>query len=480
MLKLFTILFSLVLFVLFFESCHEIEKKPPNFVFILVDDLGWTDLGCYGSDFHETPNIDRLASESMLFTNAYAACPVCSPTRAAIMTGKYPSRLNITDWIPGDDPKNRELMGTMDQNELALKEITLAEALKQDGYNTFFAGKWHLGDEGFFPEDQGFDINQGGYHRGSPPGGYYVPYKNPKLGDGPKGEYLTDRLTQESIRFMEENKDHPFLLYLSFYTVHTPIQANTDYIEKYRDKLIEMGDSLAERLPEHKAFTTQQQLNADYASMVHALDINIGRLLGAIDDLDISDNTVIIFTSDNGGLTTITNPNWTAPTSVKPLRAGKGWCYEGGIRVPLIIKTPEMNTSLICAEPVISMDFYPSILELAGISPLPDQHIDGTSLSPLLHGTKKLEREDIFWHYPHYHTSGWTPGAAIRSGKWKLIEFYELNKTELYDLETDPGENNNLADISPEKVNELSNKLFQLQQNTGAKFPTKNENFTAP
>ena len=278
---------------------------------------------------------------------------------------------------------------------------------------------------------------------------------------------------------MKENKDRPFLLFLSFYTVHTPIQANNAYVDHYREKLHELGEPDADRMPEHMAFTTQQQLNADYASMVHALDVNIGRLLGTIEELGISDNTVIIFTSDNGGLSTITSPNWTAPTSVKPLRAGKGWCYEGGIRVPLIIKTPEMNMSSVCDKPVISMDFYPTILELAGITPMPDQHMDGANLSPLLHGTKELEREDIFWHYPHYHSSGWTPGAAIRSGKWKLIEFYEPDITELYDLENDPGESNNLADIYPEKVNELSKKLFQLQQNTGAKFPTKNDNYTA-
>ncbi len=395
------------------------------------------------------------------------------------MTGKYPSRINITDWIPGDDPQNRKLLGTEDQNALALAETTLAEALKQNGYKTFFAGKWHLGDEDCFPEDQGFDINIGGHHRGSPPGGYYTPYKNPKLSDGPEGEYLTDRLTDESISFIKENKERPFLLYLSFYTVHTPIQANIDYVEKYREKLTEMGNPAVERLAEHNAFTTQQQLNADYASMIHALDENIGRLLETIEYLGISDNTVIILTSDNGGLSTITNSNWTAPTSVKPLRAGKGWCYEGGIRVPLIIRTPDMRDATVCDLPVISMDFFPTILELSGIPALPDQHKDGISLSTLLNDGNDPGREELFWHYPHYHSSGWTPGAAIRSGKWKLIEFYELDKTELYDLESDPGENNNLADIYPEKVNELSKKLFHLQQNTGAKFPTKNDNYTA-
>ncbi len=477
MVRLLKTLVSFIIILFVISSCKHSADKQPNFVFILVDDLGWTDLGCYGSTFHETPNIDQLASESMLFTNAYAACPVCSPTRAAIMTGKYPSRLNITDWIPGDDPKNRELLGTTDENELSLQEITLAEALKENGYKTFFAGKWHLGDEDFYPENQGFDINIGGHHRGSPPGGYYTPYKNPKLTDGSEGEYLTDRLTDESISFMKENKENPFLLFLSFYTVHTPIQANKEYISYYQEKLQDMGNPVTERVPEHEAFSTQQQLNTNYASMVHAMDANIGRLLSAIDVLGLSDNTVIIFTSDNGGLSTITNSSWTAPTSVRPLRAGKGWCYEGGIRVPLIIRTPEMKKPIVNNEAVISMDFYPTMLELAGLPLLLDQHIDGQSLSHLLHGSVEFEREDIFWHYPHYHSSGWTPGAAIRSGKWKLIEFYDLNKVELYNLESDPGESTNLAGEYPEKIEELQGKLLLLQENTGAKFPLKNDTY---
>ena len=465
---LITIFASVVLL----SGCEH-DKEPPNIVFILVDDLGWTDLGCYDSEFYETPNIDQLAAEGMLFTNAYAACPVCSPTRAAIMCGKYPSRLNITDWIPGDDPANRILLGTLDSNEMDLDEITLAEAMRQNGYTTFFAGKWHLGDEGFFPEDQGFDQNLGGHHRGSPPGGYYTPYNNPKLSDGPEGEYLTDRLTTESIKFIEENKQNPFLLYLSFYTVHTPIQANIDYVEKYKKKLTQIGNPAVERLAEHKAFTTQRQLNPEYASMVHALDVNVGRLLNYLDESGLSDNTIIIFTSDNGGLSTITNPNWTAPTSIKPLRAGKGWCYEGGIRVPLIIKSPD-HTFSKCDVPVISMDFYPTILELAGLPLLPEQHKDGVSLIPLIKGGQSLAREELFWHYPHYHSSGWTPGAAMRSGNWKLIEFYETGTAELYDIENDPGETRNLAEVYPEKVLELKKILERLQTETAAQFPTLN------
>jgi arylsulfatase A-like enzyme len=472
-----SLLLIVIISIFLLSDCQNDKEQLPNVVFILVDDLGYTDLGCYGSSFYETPNIDKLASESMLFTNAYAACPVCSPTRAAIMTGKYPAKLNITDWIPGDDPKQRELLGTEDQNELSLEEFTLAEALKQNGYKTFFAGKWHLGNEGYFPEDQGFDINIGGHHRGSPPGGYYTPYNNPKLIDGPEGEYLTDRLTTESIRFIEENKANPFFVYLSYYTVHTPIQANKTYVEHYQQKLLKLGDPVVDREAEHDAFTTLQQLNADYASMVQALDINVGRLLETLDEQGLSDNTIVIFTSDNGGLTTLTNKNWIAPTSVRPLRAGKGWCYEGGIRVPLLIKAPGINNASRSEEAVISMDLYPSILEIAGLPPLPEQHQDGISLLPLMEGEQNLERDVLFWHYPHYHSSGWTPGAAIRSGKWKLIEFYESGNIELYDLETDPGERINLADNFPEITSQLQKRLQNLQTSCNALFPVKNPSF---
>ncbi len=330
----------LFLLILTLISCSTEPAGQPNFIFILVDDLGYSDLGCYGSTFYETPNLDRLASSGVLFTDAYASSPVCSPTRASIMTGKYPSRLNITDWIPGNDPKNRKLIGPQDMNHLSLEEYTLAEVLKNNGYNTFFAGKWHLGDEGFFPEDQGFDINKGGHHIGQPPGGYYSPYKNPMLSDGPEGEYLTDRLTDESIKFMEENGENPFLLFLSFYTVHTPIQANKDhigYFQSKKDKLPGGGEPLLE--VEHDGSTLTNQANAEYASMVYSMDENVGRLVTYLEQSRLSENTYIIFTSDNGGLSTLPSGR-VAPTSVKPLRAGKGWCYEGGIRVPLIIKTP--------------------------------------------------------------------------------------------------------------------------------------------
>lgn len=451
------------------------DSYKQNVVFILVDDLGWRDLGCYGSTFYETPNIDRLASQSAVFTNAYTPSPVCSPTRASILTGKYPSRIGITDWIPGDDPKDRELLGPTDLNQLPLEETTLAEALKTNGYKTFFAGKWHLGHSGFFPEDQGFNINKGGHHRGSPPGGYYSPYNNPKLSDGPDGEYLTDRLVDESILFLEENEDNSFLLYLSFYSVHTPIQANKRHISKFEEKRKKLKDSLPLILKEGNGHTLQNQYNADYASMVYAMDENVGRVIKKLEDLDLMENTLIIFTSDNGGLSTLESTKWEAPTSVKPLRGGKGWAYEGGIRVPLIIKKPESKEELKIDAPVISMDFYPTILEVLQLEPIPEQHIDGISLSPLLNNQKKNIHDVLFWDYPHYHGSGWTPGCAIRKGDWKLIHFYEDDHFELYNLQEDIGEINDLSVKQPEKVAELKKDLIEIKERTSAKEPGLNK-----
>lgn len=467
--------FSLFLLLASLTGCiNEENESPLNVVFILVDDLGWTDLGCYGSSFYETPNIDRLAASGQLFTQAYAASPVCSPTRAAILTGKYPSRVGITDWIKGNDPKNRRLLGPQDLHELPLEETTLAEAMKAQGYATFFAGKWHLGDEGYFPEQQGFDHNLGGHHMGQPPGGYYSPYENPKLSDGPDGEYLTDRLTDESIQFLEAQQDDPFFLYLSYYTVHTPIQANRDYIEQFREKRAALGDTAVIRIPEHDFLTVANQVNADYASMVYALDQNVGRLLDKLEALELMDRTLIIFTSDNGGLSTLANPERIAPTSVRPLRAGKGWCYEGGIRVPLIVKLPGATAGRQIDLPVISMDFYPTVLEFAGLPLMPEQHQDGVSLLPLLKEEGSPVRDVLFWHYPHYHGSGWKGGSSVRVGDWKLIEFYEEEQVELYDLSKDLEESNDLADQYPEKAEELQRRLKEVQTATDAQFPVEN------
>lgn len=464
--------------LLFVFSCR--EEAPPNILFILIDDLGWNDLGCYGSEFYETPNIDRLASKGMRFTQAYAANPVCSPTRASIMTGKYPTRIGITDWIPGMNPENRKLLGPDDLHALPLEETTLAEAFKPFGYNTFIAGKWHLGSDGYFPEDQGFDINKGGHEKGSPPGGYYTPYNNPKLEDGPEGEYLTDRLTTESIRFMKNNPDDPFLVFLSFYTVHTPIQANKQYIEKFEQKLAGIRDNEPDLVKEHNGLTLVNQVNPDYASMIYALDQNVGRLMSYLEETGIFENTIIVFTSDNGGLSTLPEHRMIPPTSVSPLRAGKGWCYEGGIRVPLIISWPgKVDSSTTKDTPVISNDFYPTLLDLAGLPLLPEQHQDGISLLPLLSGKDNLNREALFWHYPHYHGSSWTPGTAVRQGDWKLIEFYHWEKTELYNLRNDPGEQNDLAADFPDKVKELEALLEKLQERTYAKMPVSNPEYGA-
>jgi arylsulfatase A-like enzyme len=460
--------FTLGLFVLFLlTSC---EEKKENFVFILVDDLGWTDLGYTGSSFYETPHIDALCNECIQFTQAYASASVCSPSRAAILTGKHPARLHITDWIPGNCPIDRRLIGPSILKELPLVEVTLAEKLQEHHYSTFFAGKWHLGDVGFFPEDQGFDINMGGHHKGSPPGGYYSPYQNPKLKDGPEGEYLTDRLTNESIAFLDTIKK-PFFLFLAYYTVHTPVQANKEYIEKFRLKLTNLEDKEITHRDEGRGVTTLNQRNPAYASMLYALDANVGRLIDKLKAEGLYENTTIIFTSDNGGLSTLEKSgDRLAPTSVLPLRAGKGWLYEGGIRVPLLIKPSSYSSEArICREPVTGHDFYPTILSLAGISPDSSLLIDGLDLSPLLIDQKKvLDREELFWHYPHYHGSAWTPGASIRQGDWKLIEFYESDIVELYNLSDDISETNNLASVHPEKVTVLLNRLHALQQSMSA------------
>jgi arylsulfatase A-like enzyme len=317
-----------------------------NFVFLLIDDMGWSDLGCYGSSFYETPNIDRLASEGMRFTEAYAACPVCSPTRASIMTGKYPARLNITDWIPGRQARRvlpaEKLVGPQFEQQLPLSEVTIAEKLEEAGYAAGFVGKWHLGSDNYLPEDQGFDINIGGIHLGYPPGGFFSPYQNPKLTDGPEGENLTDRLTDEAIRFLEANRDQPFFLFMSYYAVHNPMQAKPELIAKYEEKarnLPSPGDP--KFVPEGKHTNRQVQDHPVYAAMVETLDTNIGRILKSLAELGEAQDTIVFFVSDNGGLSTAEG----SPTSNLPLRAGKGWLYEGGIRVPLIVRAPGLAPS---------------------------------------------------------------------------------------------------------------------------------------
>ncbi|MCF6285682.1 MAG: sulfatase, partial [Candidatus Hydrogenedentes bacterium] len=357
--------------------------------------------------------------------------------------------------------------------QLPLEEESLAEALKGGGYSTFFAGKWHLGDTGFFPEDQGFDVNKGGHHRGSPPGGYFAPYKNPKLHDGPEGEHLPDRLARETNIFIDEHRAAPFLAYLSFYSVHTPLQARDDLIKKYEAKKAALGDKLPVWGKEGPRKLRLVQEHVVYAGMVEAMDAAVGTVLDHLDQLNIADNTIVIFMSDNGGLSTSEGH----PTSNLPLRAGKGWLYEGGIREPMIIRGPGVTKAgSVCDTPVTSTDFYPTMLEMASLPPKPEQHVDGVSLLPLLRGGTTLERDALYWHYPHYGNQGGTPGAAIREGDWKLIEYFDDKPVELFNLANDEGEQKNLADAMPERVAQLRSKLDAWQKEVGARFPTANPN----
>ncbi len=453
-------------------SCK--KEKQPNFVFILVDDLGWADVKCnFPESFYDTPNIDKMAENGVRFTQAYSANPVCSPSRAALLTGKHPNCLGITDWIPGDDPQKRPLLGPKDRNELALEEITIAEKLKEKGYKTGFVGKWHLGGENFYPENQGFDINIGGNDKGSPPGGYYSPYKNPKLTDGPEGEYLTDRLTSEGIKFINENAEEPFFLYLSYYTVHRPIEASQKFIEQYKEKREKLAPEEVPYHQEGEGWTKKMQEDAAYASMVAAMDENVGRIMQTLHKQGLDKNTWVIFTSDNGGLSTLHKKE--APTSNGPLRAGKGWCYEGGIRVPLVINGPSiLNPGRTTDQPVIGMDFFTTILNLAGVE---HSDNDGVDLSTLLTEEKPLNRDELFWHYPHYHGSAWKPGSAIRKGDWKLVIHYEDNSTELFNLKDDPGETTNQVNNNPEKATELKTLLDKKLAESNAKFPEPNPDF---
>ena len=445
--------------------------RAVNFVFFLVDDLGWADVGCFGSQFYETPNIDALSASGMKFTNGYAACPVCSPTRASIMTGRHPVRVNITDWIPGKvTPPNSKLLHVEDRDNLALEETTIAEALKANGYETFFAGKWHLGSEGHWPEDQGFDHNIGGHHKGSPPGGYYAPWKNPALKANFDGEYLTERLTQESQSFLRErDKDKPFLLYLSYYNVHTPIQPYKKRIAHYKEKAKQFTDETP-TIAEHHGTSRGRQDNPALASMVAAVDDSVGAILGELDELSLTNDTVVIFFSDNGGLCTTKR---IGPTCNLPLRSGKGWLYEGGVREPTIIRAPGVTKAGSVSDvPVVSMDFYPTMLELAGL-PASKVTLDGQSVVPLLAQTGDLKQRELYWHYPHYHGSTWTPGASVRDGHWKLIEFYDYEKVELYNLKSDLGEQHDLSKENPTKTKELLGKLHAWQGRMGAKMPVR-------
>ncbi len=466
-----------------FLACQPkpVEKARTNFLFILADDYGYHDLSISGSKFYETPNIDRIASEGMIFTDGYAACQVCSPSRASIMSGKFPARHGITDWIGAATGENWRNAGRFNQllppengDHLPQEYFTLPEAMKEAGYKTFFAGKWHLGDKGSWPEDHGFDINKGGWDKGSPMGGYFAPWENPNLESGPNGENLTMRLAKETVQFLRENKDTSFFAFLSFYAVHGPIQTTHEKWAKYRQKaenfgIAETGFEMGHFLP-----IRQVQDNPVYAGLVESMDDAVGEVLKALDELGLAENTVVIFTSDNGGVAA----GDAFATSNLPLRAGKGYQFEGGIREPYFIKVPGLKGGQKCTTPVTGTDFYPTILELAGLPLKPVEHNDGISLVPLLNGQTIAERP-LIWHYPHYGNQGGEPSSIIRLGDWKLIHYYEDGHEELYNLKTDISETTDLAAENQDKVKELSGKLFLYLNESGARFPVKDPLYDA-
>ncbi|MCF7788040.1 MAG: sulfatase [Prosthecobacter sp.] len=435
---------------------------PPNIIVVLVDDMGWTDLGCYGSKYYETPNIDKLAQEGMRFTQAYAACTVCSPTRAAMLTGKTPARLHITDWIAGHVPDNGRLLIPKWTMQLPLEEATIAERLKTRGYATASIGKWHLGEEDFYPTKQGFDVNIGGTHAGSPPN-YFSPYKIATLPDGPKDEFLSDRLTDEAVKFIEKNKAKPFFVYLPHYGVHTPIMGKPEVVAKYQAKKGVGGHS-----------------NPVYAALVESIDDSVGKLRAKLDELKLTENTLFLFTSDNGGLSHLVRPQgWSrGPTDNSPARLGKGSAYEGGVHIPLIVAWPGVvKPGSTCGVPVITYDTVPTLLAATQTPLKKDQIVDGESMLPLLGGTDTLARDAIYWHYPHYHPGSAMPYSAIREGDWKLILFHEDNHVELYNLKLDAGEVDNRAPFDSVRAMQLHDKLMAWLKDSGAQIPERNPKY---
>jgi arylsulfatase A-like enzyme len=464
-------------FALLLLASTHLFAKQPNFVFFLVDDLGYMDIGANNANtFYETPNVDRLASEGMRFTNGYAANPVCSPTRYSIMTGKYPTRVDATNFFSGT--REGRFKPAILNDRMPLEEVTIAEALKEHGYATQFAGKWHLGPtEEFWPEKQGFDFNRGGCERGGPYGGkkYFSPYGNPRLADGPEGEHLPDRLAAETNDFIEAHKDQPFFAYLAFYSVHTPLIGRPDLVEKYKAKAERLGlNDQTEFAPEEPNLPNEKdrqvrilQRHAVYAAMVEAMDQAVGKVLDKLKKLGLDDNTVVCFMSDNGGLSTSEG----SPTSNLPLRGGKGWLYEGGIREPFLIKWPgAAKPGSTCDVPVVSTDFYPTMLEMAALPAKPEQNKDGVSLVPLLKQNGTIKRDAIYWHYPHYANQGGFPGGAVREGDYKLLERFEDGRVHLYNLADDIGERNDLAPMMPDRVAQMRKDLHAWYKEVDAKF----------
>lgn len=471
--------------------------RPLNVLLFVADDLGVMDVSPYNpKTFYDTPALQSLADSGVRFSAGYAACPVCSPTRSAIMTGQWPARTRNTDYFgaPNEffgealperyDPlkdgkfekmRNRPLWPAPYLGQLAKAHTTLAEAMKANGYVTFFAGKWHLGPQGSWPEDHGFDFNLGGHSGGGPYGGnkYFSPYGNPRLPDGPPGEHLPDRLATETARFIGNHKDRPFFAMLSFYSVHTPLMGRPDLVAKYEKRRSECGlkDGFTDEPPRRNRTT---QSHAVYGAMVEAMDQAVGKVLAALDTHGVADRTLVIFTSDNGGLSTSEG----SPTSNLPYRAGKGWLYEGGIREPVIVRWPGAAAKgAVSPWPVTSTDLFPTILETAGLPALPDQHRDGKSFAAALKDPAAADPERVlFWHYPHWGNQGGIPGAAVRRGDWKLIQWFWRKPPELFNLATDPGERTNLAEKHPDILARLRTELVSIQQETKALMPAANPN----
>ncbi len=470
-----------LLLAVLLSACSSEQSTPPNIVVFLVDDLGYMDIGANNPDsFYETPHIDALAKSGMRFTDGYAANPVCSPTRYALMTGKYPTRVDATNFFSGKR-SGRFNPAPLNDN-MPLDEITIAQALKGKGYATFFAGKWHLGEsEEYFPQNRGFDINVGGHTRGGPYTGnkYFSPFENPQMTpDSPEGDHLPDRLARDTAQFIDDNKDKPFLAYLSFYSVHTPLMGRPDLVAKYEARAAKIKG------PE---FGTEEQIYGDqprqvrilqkhavYAAMVEAMDEAVGKVLQQLEDSGIADNTIVIFTSDNGGLATSEG----LPTSNLPLRGGKGWLYEGGIREPWIVRYPGVTQAgAVSDELISSIDLFPTVASAAGVDVA--HEIDGLDLAPALRGGS-LDRSSLFWHYPHYSNQGGIPGAAIREGDFKLIERFEDGRVHLYNLKEDIGELNDIASQHPDRVAEMRSRLHEWYQEVDAKFLQKKDDGPEP
>lgn len=429
-------------------------EQPPNIVFILADDLGWADLGCYGNRYHETPNIDRLAAQGIRFTDAYATCPVCSPTRASILSGQYPARIGLTDFIAGHWRPYAPLRVPRNRTQYLPLEIeTLAEALARAGYASGHFGKWHLGGKTHYPEQQGFadSVVTSGW-------GHFGNQSDPDRGYG-DDDYLTEVLADEAVRFIESNQDRPFFLHLSHFGVHIPLEARPELVEKYAKKP-----------------APGQGINHPvYAAMLEHVDQSVGEVLDALDRLGLADNTIVVFYSDNGGLYTRFDGQGEYVTDNSPLREEKGTLYEGGIRVPLIMRWPgQITPGRVSQEVVTSVDFYPTLIEAAG-APTPGQPLDGESLLPVLTGASGLARDAVYWHYPHYHHS--TPAGAIRKGAWKLIEFFEEGRLEMYNLDRDPGERHNLASPFPDQARALQNELAAWRASVAASMPAPNPDY---